>query len=195
MKIILASASPRRRDILNTLGLEFEIVVSNADENCDIKDAGKLVSELSLRKARATEELLKTDGRLTSDMLIIGCDSVVVLGDEILGKPKDRVHARKMLKGLSGNSHFVMSGLTLLLNGEAYTDFEKTEVKFDTISDKEIEDYLDFGEFSDKAGSYAVQGRAARFIKGIYGCYYNVVGLPVHLMRKIAEKNGILLFE
>ena len=100
-----------------------------------------------------------------------------------------------MLKSLSGNSHFVMSGLTLLIGGKAYTDFEKTEVKFDTISDKEIEDYLDFGEYTDKAGSYAVQGRAARFIKGIYGCYYNVVGLPVHLMRKMAEQNGISLFE
>lgn len=194
MKIILASASPRRRDILDTLGLEFEVVVSNADESSNINDAGKLVCELSLRKARATEKLLSNDGKLNDDTLIIGCDSVVVLKDKILGKPKSREHAHDMLKCLSGNSHFVLSGLTLLWKGKAYTDFAKSEVVFDNISEKEINDYIKTGECDDKAGSYAIQGKAARFIKEIHGCYYNVVGLPVHLMKKMAETNGILLF-
>ncbi|MBQ7039242.1 MAG: septum formation protein Maf [Clostridia bacterium] len=195
MEIILASASPRRREILENLGLDFEIVVSNADESCEISDASELVSELSERKAMAVLKMLRDEGRCTDDMLIIGCDSVVVLNGEILGKPRDRAHALYMLRGLSGNSHSVISGLTLLYKGKAYTDFEKTEVYFDTISEDEIKRYVASGESDDKAGGYAIQGKAARFIKGISGCYYNVVGLPVHLMCKMAENNGILLFE
>jgi len=195
MKIILASSSPRRRDILETLGLEFEIVVSDADESCDLTDAEKLVCELSLRKAIATRKKLADAGRLSEDMLIIGCDSVVALGNSIMGKPKNRQHAYEMLKSLSGNEHHVLSGLTLLWKGKAYTDFEKTAVVFDNVTDEEIISYIKTGECDDKAGGYAVQGRAARFIKGIYGCYYNVVGLPVYLMRKMAENNGIPLYE
>ena len=98
-----------------------------------------------------------------------------------------------MLNSLSGSAHHVISGLTLLYKGVAYTDFEKTEVLFDKLTESEICEYVKRGECDDKAGGYAIQGKAARYIKGICGCYYNVVGLPVHLMFKLAKENGISL--
>ena len=185
MKIILASASPRRREILENLGLKFEVVVSNADESCEIRDAGKLVCELSVRKALATQKKLYDQDNFSEDILIIGCDSVVVLGGEILGKPNDRQHAYSMLKALSGNTHRVISGLTLLYKGRMYTDFEETSVSFDTLSEDKIKSYVASGECDDKAGGYAIQGFMGGYITKIHGNYHNVVGLPLAKLNKL----------
>ncbi|MBQ4109587.1 MAG: septum formation protein Maf [Clostridia bacterium] len=194
MKIILASASPRRREILENLGIEFEIKISNADETCDIKNPCELVCELSRRKAQATADMLKESRTLSDDTLIIGSDSVVYCGGKILGKPENRQNAFEMLTSLSGSTHSVISGLCLIYGDKVITDFEKTDVFFDEISDKEINDYVASGECDDKAGAYAIQGKASKWIKGINGCYFNVVGLPVHLLYKMAKENGIEVF-
>ena len=194
MKIILASASPRRREILENLGLEFEIKISNADESCDIKNPCELVCELSKRKAEATAAMLKECGNLTKDTLIIGSDSVVYCKEKILGKPKNRENAYEMLTSLSGTTHSVISGLCLIYGGKVITDYEKTDVFFDELSEKEIHDYISSGECDDKAGAYAIQGKASKWIKGINGCYFNVVGLPVHLLYRMAKDNEIEIF-
>ena len=162
MKIILASASPRRREILENLGLEFEIKISNADESCDIKNPCELVCELSKRKAEATAAMLKECGNLTKDTLIIGSDSVVYCDGKILGKPKNRENAFEMLTSLSGTTHSVISGLCLIYDDKVITDYEKTDVFFDEISEKEINDYISSGECDDKAGAYAIQGKASK---------------------------------
>lgn len=189
MKIILASASPRRREILEKLELAFEIVVSDVDESSDIKEPALLVQELSKRKAESVYQSLNCP----KDTLVIGCDSVVVSENEIFGKPKDRQDAKRMLLQLQDNKHSVISGLTLIYNGEIETAYEETFVVFDKISEPEMDKYIASGECDDKAGGYAIQGKACKWIKGINGCYYNVVGLPVHLMCKLAEKFEISL--
>ncbi len=189
MKIILASASPRRREILKNLDLEFEIVVSDVDENSDITDPALLVQELSKRKANSVYQRLGCP----RDTLIIGCDSVVVSGDEIFGKPQDRQDAKRMLSRLEDNTHSVISGLTLIFNDKTETAHEETFVVFDKISEAEADKYIASGECDDKAGAYAIQGKACKWIKGINGCYYNVVGLPVHLMYELAKKLDLFL--
>ena len=189
MKIVLASASPRRREILENLELQFEIVVSDVDESSDITQPELLVKELSKRKAESVYQSLN----YPSDTLVIGCDSVVASENEIFGKPKDRQDAKRMLSRLQNNKHSVISGLTLIYNGKSETAYEETTVLFDKITESEMDKYIASGECDDKAGGYAIQGKACKWIKGINGCYYNVVGLPVHLMYQMAEKLEILL--
>ncbi|MBR3943460.1 MAG: septum formation protein Maf [Clostridia bacterium] len=184
LKIVLASASPRRREILENLGLEFEIVVSDVDESSDIQEPELLVKELSNRKAESVYQSLNCP----SDTLVIGCDSVVVSENEIFGKPKDRQDAKRMLSQLQDSKHSVISGLTLIYNGKTETAYEETFVLFDKVSEAEMDRYIATGECEDKAGAYAIQGKACKWIKGINGCYYNVVGLPVHLMYELAKK-------
>ena len=187
MKVWLASKSPRRKEILTALGVDFSVVAAEADETCDIAAPDALVRELSRRKAAAV-------GDVPDETLVIGCDTVVCLNDKIMGKPKDRAEACRMLSALSGNSHTVYSGLTLRYGGHIYTDFAATQVHFAKLSAEEIAAYAATGEPDDKAGAYAIQGRGAQFITGIEGCYYNVVGLPVALLREMTKTHGIPLF-
>lgn len=189
MRIILASASPRRREILTQLNIDFEIIVSDADESSDITDAGLLCMELSKIKALSVAQ--KADDK---NALIIGCDTVVVRGGKILGKPKDRTDAFNMLKALQNEEHSVISGLTLVHGEKVISRYEETKVTFDKMSDTEIEKYVNTGECDDKAGGYAIQGLAAPFIKGINGCYYNVVGLPVNLLKNMAKELHLNFF-
>ncbi len=189
MHIILASASPRRREILGNLDLQFEIVVSDADERSDITNPAMLVEALSKRKAESVYQSLGKP----EDTLVIGCDSVVVSGNEIFGKPKDETDAKRMLLKLSGDKHSVISGLTLIFNGDVLTSHEQTFVHFSNVSEKEIDAYIATGECRDKAGAYAIQGKASKWIKGIEGCYYNVVGLPVHLLYTMSKEMGVAL--
>ncbi len=191
MRVILASQSPRRREILTTLGVAFEVLVSEADECCTLTDPADFVQELSRRKAQAVAD----SNDFSADTLIIGCDTVVVSDGKILGKPKDREDAKAMLRSLSGKAHYVYSGLTLVYGGKVYTSFDRTAVRFSQMCDNEIESYVATGEPDDKAGAYAIQGKAARFIAGIEGCYYNVVGLPVALLSRLVREHGIPLFE
>ena len=173
MKFILASKSPRRREILADLGLEFEIITADTDESCELTDPRAFVEELALRKGRAVAD------KLDDDTVIIASDTVVACGGEILGKPQDRADARRMLGMLSGTKHDVISGVALISKDKEAVASEVTHVIFDTLSDSDKEIYLNSNEPYDKAGAYAIQGLASMWIKGIDGDYFNVVGLPV----------------
>ncbi len=187
MRIILASKSPRRKEILQNLGIEFEIITAETDESSEIKDPCLLVEELSKRKGMAVFDLLDT----AKDTLIISSDTVVTLDSKILGKPSSKEEAQNMLRMLSNRTHKVVSGVTLILNDRIITDHEVTEVKFSKLSDDIIKKYVETNEPMDKAGSYAVQGLASMMIEGINGCYFNVVGFPVHKFACMLSKIGI----
>ncbi len=180
MRIVLASKSPRRKEILGALGVKFDIVSADADESCDIPSPEQMVRELALRKGRATKALLQERGEWDENTLIIASDTVVALGDAILGKPRDDAHAAQMLHALQGSDHRVVSGIALLWAGNEASDFDSTVVRFAAMRDEEIDWYVKSGEPSDKAGAYAVQGLASLWIKGLEGDYFNVVGLPVY---------------
>lgn len=188
MKYILASKSPRRSEILKNLGMDFEIVVSEADESCDASSPAKLTEELAQRKALAVKELLRSEGRYDGDTVIIAADTVVAQDGEILGKPSSREDARRMLSKLSGKSHSVVSGLCLVRGEKTIVSHTETKVFFDEIPEEELAKYLDTDEPYDKAGAYAIQGLASRWISGIEGCYFGVVGLPVNLLHRMLAK-------
>lgn len=199
MKIILASASPRRREILAGFGLKFDIITADVDENvsADGKTPPMIVEEISRRKALAVYERMCQERHSNGDdTLIIAADTVVCSEGEILGKPHSRADAKRMLEGYSGKTHSVISAVTTVrFNG---TDEPKIEsfhdisyVTFKKMTDKEIEYYLDTDEPYDKAGAYAVQGFASLFIERIEGSFYNIVGLPV---QKLYEACGVPCF-
>jgi septum formation protein len=179
MKLILASASPRRREILTTLGVDFTVRTADADETCDLTDPGGRVETIALRKCLAVEAAMEAEGALTPDTLILASDTLVTLDGVFLGKPADEADARRMLRMLAGRTHTVASGLALRMGGRTVTSHELTGVTFAPMTEAEIETYVATGESFGKAGGYAIQGFASRYIKGIEGDYFNVVGLPV----------------
>ena len=194
MNLILASASPRRREILSTLGVDFSVRTADADETCELTDPGARVEAISLQKCLAVEEALAAEGALTADTLIVASDTLVTLDGRFLGKPRDEADARAMLRALQGRTHTVASGLAVRAGGRTATAHELTGVTFAPMSDAEIEDYLGTGESFGKAGAYAIQGHAARYITGIEGDYFNVVGLPVRrLYETLQAAFGITL--
>ena len=185
MKIILASKSPRRKEILENLGIEFEIIVSDADENSEERDPAALVKELSLRKGRAVADRIINENIYGGEEIyIISSDTVVATAEgEILGKPTDLSDAKRMLSLLEGKSHFVHSGIAIIKISadrsiKEAADTESTAVEFLPMSDGEIDFYVNNENVLDKAGAYAIQGIASAFIKKIDGDYFNVVGLP-----------------
>lgn len=183
-RLILASASPRRADLLSQIGLLFEIYPSNIQEITQNNISPELVTqELALQKARSVAER-HTEG------FVIGADTLVSLEDELLGKPKNMTHAQEMLTRLSGTCHEVVTGVALIdakLNKEK-TWAETTQVYFRKLCPAEIDAYVETGEATDKAGAYGIQGRGAAFVKRIEGCYFNVVGLPLaSLVEQLAE--------
>lgn len=183
MKIILASKSPRRQEILTNLGYDFEVITAETDESSEISEPSKLVMELANRKAYAVADLC-----CDNNSVIIACDTVVATENEILGKPKDKQDARRMLSELSGNIHSVYSGLCLIKGDKILTDYCKTDVYFDKLTEKDIDWYISQNEWSDKAGGYGIQGKASVFIRKIDGDYFNVVGLPVNLLYKMLKE-------
>ena len=188
MKIILASNSPRRREILSSLGIKFEAVSSDADESCDIADPALFAKELALRKGRAVEKIMAQRGDCDmSDTLIISADTVVYAAGEILGKPKDDADAHRMLSLLSDGEHSVISGICSILGGRAVCAHSETKVTFAPMSENDICEYIASGEPSDKAGAYAIQGLASVFVRKIEGCYFNVVGLPANLLFELVR--------
>ncbi len=187
MRVILASKSPRRREILSMLGVEFEILSADADESSDITDPEALVRELALRKGRATRALLQERGEWDESTLIIASDTVVATQNEILGKPADAQDAGRMLRALQDSTHRVISGVALLCGEREVADFDSTGVRFAAMSENEIDWYVASGEPSDKAGAYAVQGLASLWIKGLEGDYFNVVGLPVYKLNALCQ--------
>ncbi len=185
MNYILASRSPRRREILSSLGLPFEVVTSEADENSTVTDPHRLVEELARRKGEAVRDHLKEMGRDLSQTVIIASDTVVAIDGEILGKPHDREDAARMLRLYSGRTHEVVSGICLIAGDRIASAHEVTEVEFDVMDEETVLRYVSTTEPYDKAGAYAIQGLASAYIKGIHGDYFNVVGLPVHCMNQL----------
>ncbi len=181
MDIILASGSPRRKELMELAGYRFSVEVSDADEAVNETEPGRMVEELALRKAAAVAGL---HNKKEENVLVIGADTVVILEGRVLGKPEDEAHAASMLRDLSGRVHQVYTGVALLEVKEGRIVktnrfHECTGVRMREITDEEIEAYIRTGEPMDKAGAYGIQGRAAIFVSGIEGDYYNVVGLPV----------------
>ena len=191
-KIVLASGSPRRKDLLAKTGLKFSVVVSGGEEKADTSDPAETVEKLSLDKASAVADLLQAE---KEPQLIIGADTVVACDGEILGKPSDKEDAFRMLWKLQGQTHQVYTGVTLLLKKkdtwQAHTFSEKTDVQFYPVSREELLAYIETGEPMDKAGSYGIQGGFGIYVKGICGDYNNVVGLPVGRLVYELKKLGI----
>ncbi len=180
--IILASASPRRNELLKAIYTEFKVIASCVDETVPNGIKPLEIPEY-LSKIKALDV-----AKDFYDSLVIGADTVVLLDDKILGKPKNKDDARDMLRDLSGNTHKVITGCSLVYKGKITTFSVVTDVEFYTLSDSEIEEYINTDEPYDKAGGYGIQSKGALFVKKINGDYYNVVGLPIaELKRKITE--------
>ena len=175
-KLILASASPRRKELLGKIGIKFEIVPAKGEEKITKTAPWDVVEELSFQKAKEIAEMQ------TEECIVIGADTVVAKDEQIMGKPKDDEDAFRMLSEISGNTHQVYTGVTMIRTGsnETVVSFaEKTDVLLYEMTEEEIRSYIASGEGRDKAGSYGVQGDFAIYVKGITGDYYNVVGLPI----------------
>lgn len=183
-RIILASASPRRREILGSMGARFTVLSADADESSSSVDPVALTRELAERKARGVLDELIRRGE-ADGAIIIAADTVVACNGEILGKPRDRDDARRMLRMLSGNTHEVATGIAIAHKGEIHTDCSLTHVRVDEMPEEQIEAYVESGECDDKAGAYGIQGSFSRWISGIDGCYFGVVGLPINLLSKL----------
>ena len=199
-KIILASGSPRRKQLLEQTGFEFEICVSACEEKITSTDPEKVCRELSLQKALDVASMIKaynekhSDIASDRDLIIIGADTIVAVDDEILGKPKDDDEAILMLKKLSGREHSVYTGVSFVFMSSdgrvgEHSFFERTGVSVYDLDEDEITAYVDSGEPLDKAGAYGIQGGFAKYIEKISGDYFNVVGLPVsrlyHELKKL----------
>lgn len=179
--IILASASPRRKEILSSMGADFSIVTADTDESCDISDPAMLTVELARKKGRAVYDLLVSQGK-ADGAIIISADTVVACDGKVLGKPHTSAQAREMLSLLSGRTHIVATGIAVTVDGVTHTDCSITEVEVDSIPSAEMEKYILSGDPFDKAGGYGIQGRFSQWVRGIHGCYFGVVGLPVNLL-------------
>ena len=176
MRLILASASPRRKELLAKTGLTFDIIPAKGEETITKSIPAEVVMELSQQKAA------EIAAQQTEDCIIIGADTIVAKGDTIMGKPKDAEDAYRMLDSISDDCHQVYTGVTIIRTGEhaeTITFAEKTDVYLYPISDLDIRTYIESGDPMDKAGAYGIQGDFAVHVKGIEGDYYNVVGLPI----------------
>lgn len=201
MKIILASKSPRRKELLSQVGYTYECVVSEKEENTDAVQPSDVVKELSQQKAEDVCAKIEKEGQREEDCLVIGADTIVAKDSEIFGKPKDTEDAKRMLSALQGREHSVWTGVTLiyLRDGKKKKKVfaEETKVHMYSMSEQEIEEYIRTKEPEDKAGAYAIQGYAAKFIKKIDGDYNNVVGLPVariyQELKKLTKEDSAVL--
>lgn len=195
MQIVLASASDRRKELLQRLCIEFKVMISDFNEESVVfnGDCSKYVQTLATGKALDISKKLQDKG----DKIIIGCDTIVSINDKVLGKPKNKRDAFLMLKNLSGQEHQVYSGITLLNteNKIILSDFECTRVIFSELKDEIINWYIETGEPMDKAGAYGIQGFAGAFVKEIHGCYYNVVGLPLNKLSVMLRDMGVNLYK
>jgi septum formation protein len=178
--LILASASPRRRELLAQTGLKFTAVAANLNEDLlPDEAAAAYVQRLAEEKAQAVWNAHQSSNTVDDPLIVLGADTCVVCDGHILGKPTDTADARRMLKLLSGRTHAVLTGLAAVTNRKIARDVEVTQVTFNCLDDADIAQYIASAEPLDKAGAYAIQGYAARWIPRIEGCYFNVVGLPI----------------
>lgn len=195
MKIYLASASPRRKELLKQVGLSFKTMPSTVEEKITKSEPNEVVEELSYQKA--VDVCAKLIGEQKEDFVVIGADTVVACWGEILGKPGDKEDAARMLGKLQGGSHQVYTGVTLAWKykdmSAMYATFsECTDVTMYSMTEEEIRWYVDSGEPMDKAGAYAIQGLCAAYIQGICGDYNNVVGLPVGRVYQELKRRGLV---
>jgi septum formation protein len=181
-EIILASASPRREELLQQAGFTFKVTASGVPE---LRSPGESPIAFVTRLAR--EKAQNVASKSDASAIVIGADTVVVCDEEVLGKPADAADAKRMLRLLAGRTHQVITGVCVLSGDVVELAAEVTMVQMQTISAHEIDDYVASGEPMDKAGAYAIQGRAARWIPRIQGCYFNVVGLPAALVTAMIE--------
>lgn len=198
MRIILASNSPRRKEILTQVGVKHIVIPSGFEERANDMKPEEMVKYFSYMKAKDVYCKLLDERNSASyfdckadEGFVVGSDTIVYC-DKIMGKPKDDADAFEMLKKLSGREHYVMSGISVirLSNGDASTEYEKTKVRIKKLSDTDIAKYIATREPMDKAGAYAIQGIGSLFVEGIEGCYFNVVGLPVFRFARIMESFG-----
>ena len=205
VKLILASSSPRRRELLELTGLEFTVIHPECEENVCCGSPEELVLELARRKCMAGIDLLKTDATQektslpsessghfpnSPELIILGADTIVFYNGMVLGKPRDTQDARRMLRELSGKTHSVYTGVALysFSSGRFLSFYEKTDVTFYDVTEAELQEYIMTGEPMDKAGAYGIQGKGAFLVRKINGDFYNVVGLPLsHLMQVLKE--------
>ena len=191
MRVILASQSPRRRQLLEQIGLEFEILVPEADEGFDsAQPPEEIVRSISRKKAEAARDLAGD-----REALIIAADTMVFLDGARLGKPRSEAEAFAMLSALSGRTHAVCTGVAVARGDRLEVRSERTEVTFRPMAEGEIRSYIRTGDPMDKAGAYGVQGKAALFVSGIRGNYFNVMGLPLHLLGRMLGEFGVELFK
>lgn len=172
-RLILASKSPRRRELIDLLKIPYEVIVSEVDESIDLK--GNLRKEIEKLASRKAEKVFLDN----QDATVIGADTIVVINNEVLGKPKDEKDAYRMLKMLSNNIHEVITGVCIMNKNKIDSFSCSTRVIFNELSDEEINEYISSSEPFDKAGSYAIQGLGAKYIRSIEGDYYTVMGLPI----------------
>ena len=178
-KLVLASGSPRRAEILNSVGWDFEKVIPDVDESVvEGESPEDYVQRLAVEKALAVSSS-------RGDHMVLAADTTVVIDGEIIGKPTDLDDARRMIARLAGNWHQVLTGIAVARNGPVKVDIQTTRVKFAAMSEAEIDFLVEMGDPLDKAGGYAVQAQAALFIEGIEGDYWNVVGLPISLVYRL----------
>lgn len=183
--IVLASGSPRRRDLLKGLGWRFRVVVPQVDETPRLGESPvRLCSRLSAEKAASVQNL-------RVDALVIAADTIVVVDGEILGKPSDKKESMEMLRRLQGRSHEVLTGIGLFWKGSMVSDVERTVVHFRALDDAAVAAYAETGEGMDKAGAYAIQGKGALLVSSIEGDYFNVVGLPLCKLGSVLEEMGL----
>ena len=188
MEIILASASPRRKELMEVLGIPFSVCVSDADESTDENlPPYFIVEQLSLLKASDVAGKMRKAGK---EALVIGADTIVVADDVILTKPKDKEDAKNMLLSLSGKWHSVLSGVTVMntKTAKSETFYVETKVHFLALTEEEIDAYIATNEPMDKAGSYGIQGKGSVFIDKIEGDYFNVVGLPICRLARVLKE-------
>jgi septum formation protein len=186
--LVLASASPRRSELLAQAGFEFEVRAAHIPEDPrPNEDPIAYVTRLAREKAQAVFERSSAESASNGNLVVLGADTTVSLDNQILGKPVDAPDAARMLCLLSGRTHRVVTGVAVVTSSRIEVAAEVTAVSFLTLSDKEIADYVATGEPMDKAGGYAIQGRAARWIPRITGDYFNVVGLPIALVSTILD--------
>jgi septum formation protein len=190
MDIILASSSPRRKELLKLLGIEPRIIIPTVDEGIKPGEPVKtFLRRVAIAKGRAvySEPFYHTP--------IISADTIVLCENQLIGKPQTRAEAFDFLKTLSNNVHDVLTGVSILYRGTPHYDSACTRVVFTGISDEELNYYLDNENYMDKAGAYAIQGKAAVFVKKIDGCYFNVMGFPLNLFYTMLKKIGINIYE
>ena len=195
VKFVLASGSPRRKELLEQLGMQFVISSAHGEEIITKEQPWEIVEELSMQKATEVAERYEAEHGVQDNTVVIGADTIVAYGAEIMGKPKSRQHAIEMLSKLQGHIHQVYTGVTLIImtgkDRKVICFHEKTEVEMYPMTQAQIDAYVSTGEPMDKAGAYAIQGRCAAYIKGICGEYNNVVGLPIARLSQELSKAGI----